>query len=188
MAPTTHYVESCLDVYLPDRQHFRFADLPSYQKLKGQNLKEMDFALVSGGKLYLLEVRSYQQLVDDLAGSDFVPAKGRATPYRYLTLARKVTDSLMMLMAAWAGSPSGCGPAIRGDLPVCAASSLQVILTIAVDLPKHLTPHLSALRSSLNASLRGRMALAGVESVAVIDYQTLVGDPLFGQFIRLQRG
>lgn len=37
------YDESGLRLYLLDDKHFRFQDLPAYQPLKGQRLKEMDF-------------------------------------------------------------------------------------------------------------------------------------------------
>ncbi|CAN5467714.1 hypothetical protein BH10PSE16_BH10PSE16_04500 [soil metagenome] len=178
------YLESGLRLDLPDGQHFRFADLPAYQALSSYRLKEMDFAWLDGGKLFLLEVRSYAQVTETLTGAHFVPAKGQPAPFRYEALIDKVTDSLLMLLAAWAGSASG--QALREGLPEGAKSRLPLKLVIAVDLPAKLAIHLQGLRDSLNARLRGRMALADVRNVVLIDYARLVADPRFSAFIRLQ--
>jgi hypothetical protein len=178
------YDESGLRLDLPDGQHFRFADLPGYQALKGYRLKEMDFAWLGDGQLFLLEVRSYAQLTETLTGADFVPAKGQPAPFRYEALIDKVSDSLLMLLAAWSGSASG--QAIRHDLPEGAKNRLPLKLVIAVDLPARLTIHLQGLRDSLNARLRGRMALADVRNVVLIDYARLLADPRFSSFIQLQ--
>ena len=101
------YEESGLRLTLPDDQHFRFADLAPYRSLSGQHLKEMDFAWIDQGKLILLEVRSYAQVTETLTGPDFMPTKGRAAPFRFQALLDKVTDTLLMLAAAWAGTGWG---------------------------------------------------------------------------------
>lgn len=178
------YDESGLRLDLPDGLHFRFADLPGYQALKGYRLKEMDFAWLGDGQLFLLEVRSYAQVTQTLTGTDFVPVKGQPAPFRYEALIDKVSDSLLMLLAAWSGSASG--QAIREGLPEGAKNRLPLKLVIAVDLPARLTIHLQGLRDSLNARLRGRMALADVRSVVLIDYARLLADPRFSGFIQLQ--
>lgn len=54
------------------------------------------------------------------------------------------------------------------------------------DLPVRLAVHLQGLQDSLNASLRGRMALADVRNVVLFDYARLVADPRFSGFIRVQ--
>lgn len=176
------YLESGLQLDLPDGHHFRFADIPTYKSLSGQNLKEMDFAWLANGHLFLLEVRSYTQLTSTLVGSDFIPVKGQAEPFRYKTLIDKVTDSLLMLLAAWAGSNKG--QLIRNQLPVAAQLKLPLKLVIAVELPLQLSIHLQALRDSLNERLRGRMALADVSSVTLLDYTRLVSNPMFSPFIQ----
>ena len=178
------YLESGLRLDLPDGQHFRFAELPAYKALCGQNLKEMDFAWVNVGKLFLLEVRSYAQVAETLTGADFVPAKGQPAPFRYQALIDKVTDSLLMMLAAWAGSARG--QSIRADLPAGARKRLPMKLIIAVDLPAKLAVHLQGLRDSLNQRLRGRIELADVRNVVLIDYTRLVADPLFSPFIKAQ--
>ena len=178
------YIESGLCLDLPDGQHFRFADLPAYKTLSGQHLKEMDFAWINGGKLFLLEVRSYAQVSTTLTGADFVPVTGQPAPHRYQALIEKVTDSLLMMLASWAGST--CGQSIRDALPAGAKKRLPMKLVIAVDLPAHLAVHLQGLRDSLNDRLRGRIALADVSSVVLIDYARLVANPMFSAFIKMQ--
>ena len=59
-------------------------------------------------------------------------------------------------------------------------------LVVAVELPTALTIHLQGLRDSLNARLRGRVALADVGSVVLIDYSRLISDPAFKGFVALQ--
>lgn len=178
------YSESGLVLNLPDGHHFRFADLPSYKSLCSQHLKEMDFAWLAGGKLFLLEVRSYGQVTQTLTGADFVPIKNQPTPFRFQTLVDKVTDSLLMMLAVWADTKQG--QAISGDLPVGARVRLPLKLVIAVDLPTSLSVHLQGLKDSLNARLRGRIAMSDVRSIVLIDYGRLVTDPTFSGFIHLQ--
>jgi hypothetical protein len=178
------YIESGLCLNLPDGQHFRFADLPAYQALKGQHLKEMDFAWVSQGTLFLLEVRSYAQITEILTGADFLPTQGQSSPHRYQMLIDKVTDSLLMMLAAWANS--SLGQSLKFSLPVEARARLPLKLVIAVDLPANLVVHLQALKDSLNERLRGRLALADVRNVVVIDYARLVTNPMFCGLIKIQ--
>lgn len=178
------YNESGLTFDLPDGQHFRFAELAAYKRLSGQHLKEMDFAWVAHGKLFVLEVRSYAQVASTLAGAELVALNGKATPYRYQALIDKLTDSLMMLLAAWADT--AIGQSIKAGLPVAARSRLPLKLVIALDLPAALSVHLPVLRDSLNERMRGRMALADVRSVTLIDYPRLLANPIFGAFIKAE--
>jgi len=178
----TTYIESGLRLDLPDGQHFRFADLPPYKALCGQHLKEMDFAWIVDGKLVLLEVRSYAQITETLTAADFFPTKGQSSPRRYQVLIDKVTDSLLMMLAVWTNSAQG--HAIK--MPVSLRCKLPLILVIAVDLPTNLVVHLQGLRDTLNERLRGRMALADVRNVVLIDYARLVAAPMFSKFIKRQ--
>ena len=180
----TVYNESGLCLTLPMGQHFRFADLPAYAPLSGQHLKEMDFAWIDGAKLILLEVRSYAQMTNPLMGADFVPVKGAPAPHRFATLVEKLTDSLLMLLAAWAGTERGA--LIGADLPIAARSRMPLKLVVAVDLPATLAVHLPALRDKLNERMRARLALADVASVALIDYARLLAHPLFSSRIVAQ--
>lgn len=178
------YNESGLTFDLPDGQHFRFSALAAYQRLSGQHLKEMDFAWVADGKLYLLEVRSYAQVGSALAGTDLVAPVGQAKPHRYEALIDKITDSLLLLLSAWANTHTG--QSIKAELPAVARARLPLKLVVALELPASLTVHLPVLRDSLNERMRGRMALADVRSVAILDYTRLLADPKFGALIKAQ--
>ena len=126
-------------------------------------------------------MRSYAQITQTLTGADFVPGQGVATPHRFATLVDKMTDSLLMLLAAWAGTARGAS--ISADLPLAARSRMPLKWVVAGDLPASLAIHLPVLRDKLNERMRGRLALADVASVALLDYVRLLAHPLFGSRI-----
>lgn len=171
------YIESGLRLELPAGHHFRFADLAAYQSLSGQHLKEMDFAWIDAGKLFLLEVRSYAQITTTLTGADFVPRKGQPVPFRFEALIDKITDSTLMLMAAWADT--AWGQQLKAQLPALAQVPLPMKLVVAVELPAPLAIHLQGLRDSLNARLKGRISVADVPTVVLVDYARLIANPAF---------
>jgi hypothetical protein len=88
-----------------------------------------------------------------------------------------------MLLATWADSDRG--QAISVDLPAAARHKLPLKLIVAVDLPAKLSVHLQGLRDSLNERLRGRIALADIRNVVLIDYARLVANPMFNGFIKV---
>lgn len=178
------YIESGLRLDLPAGSHFRFADTTAYSLVKGQSVKEMDFAWVDSGKLFLLEVRSYSQLARTLTLTDFAPVKGQPEPFRFRALIDKVTDSVLMMLSAWADT--SWGRQLKAELPTSAQARMPLKLVVAVELPAALTIHLQGLRDSLNAKLRGRVALVDVGSVVLIDYSRLISDPAFKGFVALQ--
>ncbi|QHI99653.1 hypothetical protein GT347_17720 [Xylophilus rhododendri] len=171
------YFESGLRLDLPAGRHFRFSDLPAYRLLSGRKLKEMDFAWIDTGKLFLLEVRSFVQIAGTLTDADLVPAKGRPAPFRFDALIDKITDSVLMLLAAWADTT--WGRQLKAELPAAAQATMPLKLVVAIELPATLTVHLQGLRDALNARLKGRVALADVKSVALIDYGRLIREPAF---------
>lgn len=175
------YIESGLRLDLPVGQHFRFADLVAYRSLSGQHLQEMDFAWIDAGKLFLLEVRSYSQITTALAGTDFVPKKGQPVPFRFEALINKITDSTLMLMAAWAGT--AWGQQLKAELPAMAQTPLPLKLIVAVELPAPLAIHLQSLRDSLNAHLKGRISVVDVPTVALVDYARLIANPMFQRMV-----
>ncbi len=176
-------VESGLSLDLPAGLNFRFADSVAYNAVKGQSVKEMDFAWVDSGKLFLLEVRDYTQVTQTLTLADFVPVKGQTEPFRFSALVDKITDSVLMMLSAWAGT--AWGQQLKAELPAAAQTRMPLKLVVAVELPATLTVHLQGLRDSLNDRLRGRVALADVRSVVLIDYARLVSDPIFRGFVTL---
>ncbi len=167
------YDESGLRLYLVDHQHFRFQDLPAYQPLKGQRLKEMDFCWhdTDDGKncLILLELKEFSRSRESLRSSDLVDKA-----HRFETLINKVVDSLMQLATAWLGTTTGL--ALRKDLPPFAQQRLALKLIIGLDLPPSLASHQGVLRDKFNARLRGRLTLFDINSVAVINYAQLLAE------------
>lgn len=175
------YEESGLRLDLPDEAHFRLAATTSYRPLSGQFLKEMDFAWVHEGRLVLLEVKDFTETTATLAGPDFVPVKGQPSPWRFDELIGKITDTLMMLLAGWSDNDWGKG--LCAELPVAARKPIKLVLAVGLDLPVELRVYLSALRIALNARLKGRLQLAGVEAVALMDYDTLISRPTFSPYV-----
>lgn len=163
--------ESGLRLGFPAGQSFRFQQLTGYRRLSGQSLKEMDFAWHHKTTLYLLEVRDYRDLEQSLHREDLVPTDHKTSPYRFRELVDKVTDSLMMLLAARAKTKRG--QSLAAEMPDYAKSRTELRLIIALGLPPNLRVHLTALRHAINARLRGRIALADVAAVSVLDYEHL---------------
>ena len=175
------YEESGLRLDLPDGAHFRLAATTSYRPLSGQSLKEMDFAWIHEGRLALLEIKDFTETTAMLAGTDFVPVKGKPSPRRFDELVGKITDTLMMLLAGWSGND--WGKDLCAELPVAARKPIKLVLAVGLDLPVELRAYLSALRIALNARLQGRLKLAGVEAVALMDYDTLISRPTFKPYV-----
>jgi hypothetical protein len=175
------YDESGLRLALPDDKHFRFATLASYIPLSGQHLKEMDFAWLHDNKLVLLELKDYTTTTEALSGHDLVPQKGAANPRRFDDLVTKITDSLLMLVAAWSGT--AWGKAVQKELPAELRKPVKLVLAVGLDLPTSLRVHMPGLRIALNDRVRGRLKLVDVESVALLDYDTLLARPTFSPYV-----
>jgi hypothetical protein len=175
------YEESGLRFDLPDGMHFRFADTGSYRPLSGQFLKEMDFAWLHQGSLVLLEVKDFTMTRAALAATDFVPAKDQPNPWRFDELVKKITDTLLMLTAGW--GETEWGRKLAAELPAGARKALKLVLAVGLDMPADLKVHLPALRIALNDQLRGRLKLVDVQSVALMDYDTLVSRPTFKPYV-----
>lgn len=163
--------ESGLRLGFHPGHYFRFQDLNAYRALCGQTLKEMDFGWYHGSRLCLLEIRDYRNLRMALELHDLVPRDQASAPHRFTALVDKATDSLMMLLAVRASTRQGQQLAI--DLPDFAKAPPALTLMIALGLPDHLRVHLGVIRHCLNAKLKGRLALADVAAIAVLDYQGL---------------
>ena len=182
------YTESGLSLDLPDGAHFRFADLAAYRRLCGQKLKEMDFAWLHAGHLWLLEIKDYTKLSDPLTRADLIPGETvdgkRSKPHRFEGLVGKVADSLMMLLATWASTPVGAE--LASQVPAAARQLLPLKLVIALDVLPGLLPFLGDIKTALNDELRGRLALAGrpAPAVTVLDYDRLLALPGIGASIR----
>lgn len=181
------YTESGLSLDLPDGEHFRFADLAAYRRLSGQKLKEMDFAWLHDGRLWLLEIKDYTKLSDPLTRADLVPEKtvaGKSKPHRFEGLVGKVADSLMMLLATWASTP--VGGEMANQMPAAARQWLPLKLVVALDVLPGFLPYLGHISTALNDELKGRLSLAGGPApvVVVLDYDRLLALAGIGASIR----
>jgi hypothetical protein len=173
------YDESGLRLFLVENEHFRFQDLATYQMLKGQRLKEVDFCwherseqnhngqAVQQSRIILLELKEFTRSRSTLLASDFTDKA-----HRFETLINKIVDSLLLLAAAWLGTEKGS--TLFAELPAFARQRLPIKIIIGLDLPATLRTHLGVLRDKLNARLRGRMALLDIDRVAVLSYQQLL--------------
>lgn len=150
---------------------FRFQELLAYRALSGQSLKEMDFAWHHNSRLHFLEIRDYRRLEGTLNLDDLVPASKESLPRRFSQLIDKLTDSLIIMLSVWAGTQRG--NLIASELPVAAQGLTSIRLVIALGLPAHLSIHMGVLREAINARLRGRVALADISRVSVLDYDRL---------------
>ncbi|MCD8486186.1 MAG: hypothetical protein LRZ84_05425 [Desertifilum sp.] len=163
------YQESGLLISLPDEDSFRFQDNIVYQKLKGKNLAEMDFAWwdTSKSTLYLMDVKDYSHLT---------PSEKLPEPLLEKLIA-KVTDSLMILSSAWIGT--GQGQQIKIDLPMSCQTfplkpkSLKIIFVLKIK-NSTLKAELSPLKTRLVNRLQGRLALFDLRNVTLIDHEIAI--------------
>ncbi|MBC7213752.1 MAG: hypothetical protein H5U28_00850 [Burkholderiaceae bacterium] len=175
------YEESGLRLDLPDGGHFRLAATAGYRPLSGQYLKEMDFSWVHEDKLVLLEVKDFTQTTAMLAAADFVPVKNQPNPWRFDELVGKITDTILMMLASWSGT--AWGKSLAAELPAAVRKPIKLVLAVALDLPANLKVYLGALKTALNDRLKGRLKVAGVEAVALMDYDTLISRPTFSPYV-----
>ncbi len=170
------FQESGLQITLPVGENFRFQDCPSYQKLKGKNLSEMDFCWWDAGKntLWLLEVKDY---------SHFRPPQGftgNSADYLLNKLINKATDSLLILASAWFGSLQG--QEICGDLPVFCHSfptkpkKIRIVFIFKITDP-NIKLQLRDLKDSLQIKLKGRLSLFDT-NVTLTDHETAIQNGL----------
>ncbi|NEX17766.1 MAG: hypothetical protein C1943_14380 [Halochromatium sp.] len=120
-----------------------------------------------------------RNLAQALYRDDLVPSIKGDAPYRFLQLVDKVTDSVLMLLALRANTRRS--QALRDGLPDFAKSRIRLRMIIALGLPANLNIHLGALRHTVNSRLKGRIALADIDAISVLDYDRLCEKaPLLG--------
>jgi len=153
---TVEYTESGISVNMPDKQHFRFESLKTYQKLSGTGIKEMDFCWLKGGfdmekTFVLMEIWNKapeQTVIEDLTG--------------------KVIDSLMMLASLWLPNGYLCKD-VPGSFHT-PPNSIEVFIIMRGDINVHDNAHhLVALKDILNSKLKSRLRLFNIEEVMVLD-------------------
>jgi len=169
------YRESDLTITLVDGEHFQFESCATYIRLKGQNLKEMDFAWWDSttNTIWFLELKDYSRLplIEQLSDG-FVEE-----------LAKKATDVLLMLSSIWINSLKGqqlCSD-ILSFCPVFPTARQQLKLVFVVKIGPYHQPqlHLETLQTKLRNDLRGYMSLFDltINDVLLIDPSTA---PNFG--------
>ncbi|WP_437669558.1 hypothetical protein [Sorangium sp. So ce131] len=156
--------ESGFEVALP-AGGFRFCDIGAYRSLSGKNLKEIDFGWWDQRwhKLVLLELKGRE--VWDAARV----GEAQASSHLIEVCGQKAIDSLLMLSAAWAGT-AACADilaALPSESRVYPGDN-KVKLVFLVDVPEGKRELLTPVRDALNAKLKGKLALFGIEAVAVV--------------------
>jgi len=164
------YQESNLTVTLIDGEHFQFESCATYITLKGQNLKEMDFAWWNSttNTLWFLELKDFSRLT-----------LGQQLPDDFINkLAKKATDVLLMLSSMWINSLKGqqlCTDVLT-LCPVFPTAHRQLKLIFVVKLGPHHQPqlHLDPLQIELRNYLRGYISLFDltINDVLLIDPST----------------
>lgn len=163
------YQESGIIIELPDGESFRLQDNPAYQKLKGKNLAEMDFAWwdTSQQILWLLDVKDYSHLTPSERLPDYLLEK----------LINKVTDTLMILSSVWINSEQG--QQIKINLPTSCQTfplkphRLKIVFVLKIQNPT-LKLSLSPLKTSLVSRLKGRLALFDLNHITLVDHETAI--------------
>ncbi|KYG08973.1 hypothetical protein BE21_20530 [Sorangium cellulosum] len=143
--------ESGFDFTPPDVAWFRFEDLPTYRRLSGAGVAEMDFTYwdPDHGRVVLLEVKDYTGR--DAPGhlADCLIAKGR--------------DSLVMLQSAWRGGDTAIGAALAGELPerLRVRSRVRLIFVLKADAATRMKP-ISTMKDRIDWSIRAYAELLGL--------------------------
>lgn len=148
----TEYMESGVLVRLPHKQHFRFQNLRTYQKLSGKGLKEMDFCWLESlaGKdetlFFLMEIWSKptaSNIIEELTG--------------------KIIDSLLMLASLWLPQVD-----LHKDVPGefhRPPYSIEVFVVIT-----GASEHIGPLKDQLNTHLlKSQLSLFNIKEVMVLD-------------------
>lgn len=156
------YEESGLKINLPDGHSFRFQDNPAYQKLKGKQLSEMDFAWWDTDKniLWLLDVKDYSHL----------SPREKLPEHLLDNLSKKVTDSLLILAAIWSNSEQGLK--LKNYLPLSCQTykPLKIIFILKIS-NKTIKTSLSPLKTKLVNRLQGKLALFDLKNITLVDHE-----------------
>ncbi|AFY72059.1 hypothetical protein Pse7367_3836 (plasmid) [Thalassoporum mexicanum PCC 7367] len=161
------YQESGLNISLPNNQCFRFCDLNTYKGLKGKQLKEVDFCWWDSSRntFWLLEVKDYSHLT----------SIEKLPDHLLENLTNKITDSLLILGAAWSGTNKGQN--ILHELPstfrIFPMTPHKMKIVCILKLTEHHKKvYLKPLKDNLNNRLAGRVALFDLQRVTLIDHGT----------------
>lgn len=159
----TDIVESGITVKVAGDESFRLQDSPTYQRLSGLNLKEMDVGWwePSQGVLVLMELK----------GEGLWEEGGpERRSWRLDSLERKANDTLLILGSVWSETRTGLG--FAEQMPPEARAfpgENNLRLVFVIDTPESRREFLPVVKEELNARLAGRLRLFDVRRVAVMD-------------------
>ncbi len=164
---STIYTESDLTIDLTDKEYFRFEALPTYKRLSGENIKEMDFTFIEDGKLYFLEVKSFEKFFKHPQKISFPEAMAELK----IDLPKTLSDALLMMAAVWLETKTGNALKKEG----IADSMTQVkpcILILALDLIESPEANLSVLNTAISSYLNGYLKLYDAKFI-LLSYKEL---------------
>jgi hypothetical protein len=171
------FQESGLTWVFPDKECFQMADLSTYTKIKGHNLKEMDFTWWTSqdSKLNLIELKDFTQL-------SHPRAKNPPEPKDFLdSFIKKATDHLLMLNALWL--KTDLGKDLLNDItPLCPQFPDEItkikrmkFYFIVKDSSNDAAIKHEPLQTEIRNKLRARMQLFGInhlQDIYLLDHQT----------------
>lgn len=140
------YNESGISLDLSAYDHFRFENCEGYQKIKGCNVKEIDFGWWNEEEecLYLLELK------------DFTGNPGRIVEKSgdlIKNLCKKSIDTILMLVAVWLDNNGG--REIKSCLPVHAQQKCNMKIFHLIRCDKSIELALNAVNDKLKNEFRG---------------------------------
>jgi hypothetical protein len=161
--------ESGFKITVPAAASFRFSESPTYKKLSGLILKEMDVGWWDSrtNKMMLVELKSTE------IWDEFDKSAETAHGHLVAVINGKATDTLLMLCAAWAGTNEG------NDLKAALPSETHsypgegnIKLIFLIDTPPSRRALLSPMKDAVNKALAGRVRLFGIKRVILLDLET----------------
>ncbi len=151
------FEESGLRVTLPEEGSFRFSECPTYQRISGRNVSEMDVGWweEKWQAIVLLEIKDYSTQLPrkDLMSS--LLAKGR--------------DCLVMLHAVWHGV-SAIGKTLGADLPERCRQPQRLVLYFVLKVGTGMTAKelLVNIKESLENHVNAYAEVLGMRRITVI--------------------
>lgn len=164
------YRESGIKIDLRGKPHHRFEELETYQTLKGQSIKEVDFCWLQHENHIALKENSLICL--ELKGYE----RDRQLPIDLLlvSLEKKIRDTLSMFTVAWLNR--GQGSRLKTELPdeYCDYQDARLIkIIVLIQANNSQASALQSLRTKLKNKLRGVEQLYAI-TITVTNIETAI--------------
>lgn len=142
------YKESGVSIDLSAYAHFRFENCEGYRKIKGCNVKEIDFGWWNEEEecLYLLELKDFT------ANPERIVEKEKSVEL-IENLCKKSIDVVLMLSAVWLDNAGG--REIKPCLPARARQKCKMKIFHLVRCDESIEPALNAMNDKLKNEFRG---------------------------------